>query len=88
MSRPIEYCDECGEPTGKAGIGEDSLYTNAAGPFCEECWDRYSCSTCDGEGLKELCVDKQGRPDYLYGSPTGQMVDCQYCNGTGWKGPA
>ena len=34
-----EHCAECGEPTGRAGIGEDSLYTEEGdGPFCEECW--------------------------------------------------
>lgn len=30
----------CHEPTGKAGRGEDSLYTpNGVGPWCERCWD-------------------------------------------------
>ena len=35
----FEYCCKCGEPTGRAGQGEDSLYTNEGkGPFCYECW--------------------------------------------------
>ncbi len=35
-----EECMVCHEPTGKAGRGEDSLYTpNGIGPFCEQCWD-------------------------------------------------
>ncbi|KKK71737.1 hypothetical protein LCGC14_2910970, partial [marine sediment metagenome] len=34
-----EYCCECGEPTGKAGAGDGSLYTDdGEGPYCEECW--------------------------------------------------
>lgn len=34
-----ELCCECDEPTGRAGIGEDSLYTDdGEGPFCETCW--------------------------------------------------
>jgi hypothetical protein len=34
-----EECCECGEYTGRAGIGEDSLYTDdCIGPYCEDCW--------------------------------------------------
>ena len=36
----IEYCCNCEEPTGRAGIAEDSLYVSAGdGPFCETCWE-------------------------------------------------
>ena len=35
----LEYCYECGAPTGWAGKGEDSLYTEGdTGPFCWECF--------------------------------------------------
>lgn len=35
----LEYCCECGEATGNAGKGEDSLYTeDDEGPFCWECF--------------------------------------------------
>ena len=35
-----EECMVCHEPTGKAGRGEDSLYTpNGVGPWCEQCFD-------------------------------------------------
>lgn len=39
--RPLEYCVCCGEATGRAGIGEDSLYCDACdrGPFCPACWE-------------------------------------------------
>lgn len=34
-----EECSHCGELTGKAGKGEDSLYdVLERGPFCETCW--------------------------------------------------
>lgn len=33
----LEYCCECGEPTGRAGRGEGSLYVDDAGSFCEIC---------------------------------------------------
>ena len=37
--RTLEYCCDCGQPTGRAGRGEDSLYTeNDEGPFCWECF--------------------------------------------------
>lgn len=35
----LEYCCECGSPTGKAGKGEGSLFTETGdGPFCQECF--------------------------------------------------
>lgn len=36
----LEYCFKCGNATGRAGRGEDSLYddTDDSGPYCEECW--------------------------------------------------
>ncbi len=43
--KKLEYCFKCGEPTGHAGKGEDSLYCDSlscddgTGPFCNECWD-------------------------------------------------
>jgi hypothetical protein len=33
-----EYCCKCGDKTGKAGAGDDSLYTEHGGPFCEDCF--------------------------------------------------
>ena len=51
----VECCEICGEPTGRAGKGEDSLYAQwavthqtwlyriqrgvEAGPFCPNCYD-------------------------------------------------
>lgn len=35
----LEYCCDCGRPTGRAGKGDDSLYTeDGEGPFCPDCW--------------------------------------------------
>ena len=36
----LEYCCECGQPTGRAGAGDDSLFSeeDGSGPYCEECW--------------------------------------------------
>ena len=39
VHRSIEYCCECGEPTGKAGRGEDSMFIEDDGPYCEECYE-------------------------------------------------
>jgi len=35
----VETCLFCGEPTGRSGDGEDSLYFGDIGPWCEECFD-------------------------------------------------
>ncbi len=35
-----EICCQCENPTGRAGRGEDSLYTdNDWGPYCVGCWE-------------------------------------------------
>ena len=35
----LEHCCECGEATGRAGIGEDSLYyEDGRGPYCQDCY--------------------------------------------------
>lgn len=33
-----EHCFICDEETGKAGRGEDSIYDDDNGPYCEECF--------------------------------------------------
>ena len=38
-----EHCCQCGERTGKAGKGEDSLYLqNGVGPYCETCFEPFN----------------------------------------------
>lgn len=40
-----ELCGLCGEPTGRAGQGDDSIYCGCdAGPFCERCWFGHWCN--------------------------------------------
>ncbi len=35
----LEYCCECDQPTGNAGRGEDSNYTDDdEGPYCWDCF--------------------------------------------------
>jgi len=35
----LEYCTNCDEPTGNAGIHDGSLYTKEMkGPFCDRCF--------------------------------------------------
>jgi len=40
----LEHCSECGNPTGRAGRGEDSIYAETMigddeiGPLCWECY--------------------------------------------------
>lgn len=42
----LELCSHCGEPTGRAGRGDDSLYSTLldgveCGPLCELCFDMF-----------------------------------------------
>jgi hypothetical protein len=48
MTKPIEHCVICDEPTGKAGPSDDSLYATVEsdrgefqpmGPLCQKCFD-------------------------------------------------
>jgi len=34
----LEYCSECDEATGNAGIGEDSLHCDGK-VYCDVCWE-------------------------------------------------
>ena len=34
-----EYCCECGEPTGRAGRADDSLFIDDDGPYCLPCYE-------------------------------------------------
>lgn len=47
--KPYELCCECGNPTGRAGRGEDSLYIEDSGPYCVECYEHAL------EAYKEAC---------------------------------
>lgn len=41
MSKGLERCCDCDEPTGRAGRADDSLYTDEGkGPYCPACWDK------------------------------------------------
>ena len=47
-----EKCIVCDNETGRAGAGEDSLYINDDGPFCEDCHVR-----CQRDKLLEAAKD-------------------------------
>ena len=52
ITQPVEYCSKCGEPTGRAGRYEDSIYIGEIGPLCEDCADGFeTIPTCDVCGL-------------------------------------
>ena len=52
-----EYCCNCSEPTGKAGAGDDSLYTDNDGPFCEDCFPDKERPQRTWVGLTEEDID-------------------------------
>ncbi len=46
----LEYCCECDQPTGCAGKGEDSNYTdNDEGPYCAVCFAPFLEGTSQNE---------------------------------------
>jgi hypothetical protein len=46
--RPLEECVKCGDPTGKAGPGDGSLYCERddKGPYCDECYRIHTEEEC------------------------------------------
>lgn len=38
LDRHNEYCIGCGDPTGRAGNFEESLFIDDEGPFCDDCY--------------------------------------------------
>jgi hypothetical protein len=74
----IEHCVNCGDPTGKAGEGEDSLFCNACGegPFCERCDEEHQCrcGLCGEPG-----ADKIAHPVHWPGErvPDGNLVHAE-----------
>jgi len=38
LDRENEYCSKCGDPTGRAGNYEDSLFIDEEGPLCDDCY--------------------------------------------------
>lgn len=45
-----EYCWICGDATGKAGLGDGSIYDDDGdGPYCENCYGEY----LDGQEAKK-----------------------------------
>ena len=49
-----EYCCKCDCATGKAGAGDDSLYTETDGPFCENCFPEFKSKQEQDEPVATL----------------------------------
>lgn len=49
----LERCSICDEPTGRAGIGEDSLTVDGVNPLCEEHYDEATRADLSKDALKE-----------------------------------
>ena len=50
---PIEHCSLCGDPSGRAGASDDSLFcaegSCGEGPMCEDCYNQH-CDEHNEEG--------------------------------------
>jgi hypothetical protein len=47
-----EECAVCGDATGRAGRGDDSIYCDDCddGPFCLDCWKQHGCPSAQEAG--------------------------------------
>jgi hypothetical protein len=59
VSNNIELCCLCGEPTGKAGEDEDSLFSYdfndiEVGPLCETCFDEMDAYAVYRNDVREI----------------------------------
>ncbi|KKN47700.1 hypothetical protein LCGC14_0660230 [marine sediment metagenome] len=55
INRPLEYCFNCNDATGRAGQGDGSLYCECdEGPFCEDCWEEHHQGNSKANALREL----------------------------------
>ena len=70
MTDELEYCKNCGEPTGRAGMGDDSLSievftpdgnTDYEEPLCEECY--YSLTKALGKAYRDWLTANGGRSE-------------------------
>ena len=59
MKEQYEECVRCGEKTGRAGKGDDSLYIYSIGPFCQNCYDKV---------IEFDAYIKQNTPDTRFGN--------------------
>ena len=57
MSKGLEHCCVCDDPTGHAGAGDGSIYLidGALGPLCDECYHTI-CEECSGEAVPREAV--------------------------------
>jgi hypothetical protein len=86
MTRPYELCCSCNARTGRAGKGEDSLYSvNGEGPFCEDCFNDLTCRNCEGTGEVFVRRNSRGEVDYIDGSRTAEVTACDVCKGEGLR---
>lgn len=70
MKMDEELCFACGDPTGRAGRGEDSIYCDhcGSGPWCFECFSGGRDHI--QEGLCFLCRDPALDEETLGGLPS------------------
>ena len=75
----LEYCIACGEPTGRAGRGDDSLYhDNGSGPYCLECFETVERLSEENAALRsrlaeaEECLTIAHMDGYHKGQKAGQ----------------
>jgi hypothetical protein len=62
-----EYCCKCDEATGRAGAGDDSLYTEHDGPFCEACYPEATSPAAQPPSPPPECKTEAEQTAYAFG---------------------
>lgn len=73
----IQHCSKCDEPTGRCF--EDELLWGESGPLCEDCYEKYKCPRCEGNGWYVVAAGPNGEP---------AQAQCERCYGLGHSFPA
>lgn len=85
-----EVCCSCGELTGRAGAGEDSLYLQDVGPFCEDCYE--VCTTYAGIAnaqLRQRITELEAEVERLKGANAAarELMATLWNSADDWHGP-
>lgn len=74
----LERCCKCDSATGKAGAGDDSLYTESDGPFCEDCFADLAAPSAASDAPDGAVIDYGTLPPLP--NPDGEIAKVRYWN--------
>ncbi len=79
-----EKCFLCSEDIGDINMDE-AYIDSGAGAFCDDCYEETYCVNCEGSGEVYVKRNNNDDIDFLDGSPTKELTNCDSCRGEGYK---